>query len=70
MKRLLKALGVLIALGSLGAGIYYLLVVCSRKPQVEIYFDDGSMVALPGEAMETAPFLAAASRVLRACPLS
>lgn len=70
MKRLLKALGVLTALGSLGAGVYYFLVVRPRKPQVEIYFDDGSMVALPGDTTEAAPFMTAASRILQACPVS
>ena len=31
-----------------------------RKPQVELYFDDGSMLAMPGDAAEAAPFMAVA----------
>lgn len=70
MRRLFKILGILTALGSVGAGVYYFLFLRSRKPQVELYFDDGSVVALPGDTPEAAPFMAAATQILRACPVS
>lgn len=69
MKPSVKAVGALTLLGSVAAGAYYLLFLRSRKPQVELYFDDGSMIALPGEAAEAAPFMAIATEVLKNNPL-
>ncbi|MBN1632273.1 MAG: hypothetical protein JW990_21155 [Thermoleophilia bacterium] len=70
MKPSLKAFGALTVLGSVAAGAYYLLFLRSRKPQVELYFDDGSMIALPGETAEAAPFMAIATEVLKNNPVS
>ena len=53
----------------MGAGVYYFLFVRSRNPQVELYFDDGSMLAFPGNTGEAAPFVAAASEILAQSPL-
>ena len=70
MKRLLKLFGVLTVLGSLFAGGYYFLFMRSRKPQVELYFDDGSMLAMPGKAAEAEPFMKVASEILGANPIT
>jgi hypothetical protein len=69
MKRLLKIFGIFALIGSLGAGVYYFLFVRSRSPQVELYFDDGSMLTFPGNTGEAAPFIAAATAVLTQSPL-
>jgi len=68
-KRGLTAFGVLAFLGSLAGGAYYFLFMRAAKPQVELYFDDGSMLALPGDTAEAQPFMAAATEVLRTNPL-
>jgi hypothetical protein len=68
MNRGFKLFGALTLVGSLAAGGYYFLFMRSRKPQVELYFDDGSMVALPGDAAEAAPFMEAATEVLKSNP--
>jgi hypothetical protein len=70
MKRVLKIFGALVALGSMAGAAYYFLVMRSRKPQVELYFDDGSMLAMQGSAAEAAPFVDVAKEVLAANPLS
>lgn len=70
MRRILKVFGALTLVGSLAAGSYYYLFMRSRKPQVELYFDDGSMVALPGESPEAAPFMAVAVEVLETNPIT
>jgi len=70
MKPGLKVFGALTLLGSVAAGTYYYLFLRSRKPQVELYFDDGSMIALPGDAAEAAPFMAIATEVLENNPVS
>jgi hypothetical protein len=70
MKRVLKIFGIFAALGSVGAGVYYFLFVRSRNPQVELYFDDGSMLAFPGNTADAAAFIAAASEILAQNPLS
>jgi hypothetical protein len=70
MKRLLKIFGIFALIGSLAAAVYYFLFVRSRSPQVELYFDDGSMLAFPGNTGEAAPFIAAASEILTQSPLS
>jgi len=70
MKRLLKVFGALTLLGSLAAGGYYFVFVRSRKPQVELYFDDGSMLAMPGNAAEAEPFVDVAVEILKAQPIT
>lgn len=70
MKRLFKLFGVLTVLGSMAAGGYYFFLMRSRKPQVELYFDDGSMLAMPGKAPESEPFMKVASEVLSANPIT
>jgi hypothetical protein len=70
MKKILKLFGVLTLLGSIAAGGYFFLRFRSRRPQVELYFDDGSMLALPGSASEATPFIVAASEILEASPVS
>ena len=69
MKRFLKIFGIFALVGSVAAGLYYFLFVRSRNPQVELYFDDGSMLAFPGNTGEAAPFLAAANEILTQSPL-
>jgi len=68
-KRGLTAFGALALLGSLAAGAYYFLFVRGRRPQVELYFDDGSMGALPGDAAEAQPFMTAAAEILKTNPI-
>ncbi len=70
MQRSFKLVGALTLVGSLAAGTYYLLFMRSRRPQVELYFDDGSMVALPADTAEAAPFTAIADDVLKDNPIS
>jgi hypothetical protein len=70
MKRLLKVFGVLSVLGSLAAAAYYFLVMRTSKPQVELYFDDGSMLALPGSAAEAQPFMQVAGEILSTSPIT
>jgi len=70
MKRLLKVFGVVSLLGSLAAAAYYFLVMRTSKPQVELYFDDGSMLALPGSAGEARPFMQLAADILAASPIA
>jgi hypothetical protein len=70
MKRLLKIFGIFALLGSVIAGAYYFLFMRSRSPQVELYFDDGSMLAFPGNTDDAAPFVAAATEILAHSPLA
>ncbi len=70
MRRLMKVFGVVTLLGSMGAGAYYFLFMRARKPQVELYFDDGSMLALQGNAPEAEPFVKVAQEVLTAYPVA
>lgn len=70
MKKGLKLFGALTLLGSLAAGGYYLLFARARKPQIELYFDDGSMLAFSGDAEEAAPFRQIADEILRANPIA
>ena len=70
MKRLFKVFGVFALIGSVIAGAYYFLFMRSRGPQVELYFDDGSMLAFPGNTDEAAPFVAAATEILAHSPLA
>ncbi len=70
MKRVLKLFGAVTLVGSLAAGAYYFLFMRGRHAQVELYFDDGSMVALPVDTAEAAPFVAVANEVLKAVPVA
>jgi hypothetical protein len=70
MKRFFKFFGIFALVGSVIAGTYYFLFVRSRNPQVELYFDDGSMLAFPGNTDEAAPFIAAASDILAQSPIA
>lgn len=70
MRRVVKLFGILAFIGSVAAGLYYFLFVRSRHPQVELYFDDGSMVALPGNSDEAAPLVAAAAEILKQSPIA
>jgi hypothetical protein len=70
MKRLFKIFGIFALVGSVLAGTYYFLFVRSRSPQVELYFDDGSMLAFPGNTDEAAPFIAAATEILTHSPIA
>ncbi len=70
MKRFMKVFGVVTLLGSMAGGVYYFLFMRSRKPQVELYFDDGSMLAMPGSAPEAQPFVDLAEDILAAQPLA
>ncbi|MCZ7662210.1 MAG: hypothetical protein M5U22_04375 [Thermoleophilia bacterium] len=69
MKRILKLFGFLSLIGSAAAGVYYYFFVRQEKPQVELYFDDGSMLALQGSAPEAAPFLGVADDILAKSPV-
>jgi hypothetical protein len=70
MKRVLKIFGIFALVGSVAAGFYYFLFVRSHTPQVELYFDDGSMLAFPGNTGDAAPFVAAAGEILAQSPLA
>jgi hypothetical protein len=70
MKRAAKAVGIVTLAGSMAAGAYYFLVMRPRKPQVELYFDDGSMLAMPGNAAEAEPFVQVAQEILAAHPVA
>jgi hypothetical protein len=70
MKKILKVFGFLSLLGSAAAGVYYYFFVRQQKPQVELYFDDGSMLALQGSDAVAAPFLALADDILAKSPVT
>jgi hypothetical protein len=70
MKRVLKVFGLFALIGSVVAGAYYFLFLRTRGPQVELYFEDGSMLAFPGNTDEAAPFVVAAAEILTASPLA
>jgi hypothetical protein len=70
MKRLMWIFGIFTLLASAAAGVYYFLFMRARKPQVELYFDDGSMLAMPGNAAEAEPFVKVAQQVLAASPVA
>jgi hypothetical protein len=69
-KRVFTVFGALTLVGSVTAGVYYFIFMRGRKPQVELYFDDGSMVALPTDTPEAAPFVDVANEVLRVVPVA
>jgi hypothetical protein len=70
IKPIFKIFGVVTLLGSVAVAVYYFLFVRTRKPQVEVYFDDGSMLSMPGDTTEAAPFLTVASEVLTSNPVT
>lgn len=70
MKRVLKVFGIFALIGSIIAGAYYFLFMRTRSPQVELYFDDGSMLSFPGTSDEAAPFVAAATEILTHSPVA
>ena len=70
VKPIFKIFGLVTVIGSLAAGVYYFLFVRSHKPQVEMYFDDGSMLAMPGDAPEASKFLSLAAEVLSGNPVT
>jgi hypothetical protein len=69
-KRVFTVFGALTLVGSIAAGAYYFIFMRGRKPQVELYFDDGSMVALPADTAEAAPFVKVANEVLQVAPIT
>jgi hypothetical protein len=70
MKRVMVVFGIFTLLASMAAGAYYVLFMRARKPQVELYFDDGSMLAMPGNAAEAEPFVLVAKEILAANPVA
>jgi len=70
MKKVAKAFGVVTLVGSMAAGAYYFFVMRPRKPQVELYFDDGSMLAMPGNTGEAEAFMNVAAEILAANPVA
>lgn len=70
MKKGFQIFGAVTLVGSVAAGAYYFLFMRSRKPQIELYFDDGSMLALPGDTAEAAPFMSVATEVLTTNPIA
>ncbi len=69
MKRLIRFLLFVIFVGSAAAGVYYYFFMRQQKPQVELYFDDGSMLALQGDAPEATAFMGVADEVLAKSPV-
>lgn len=70
MKKLIKVLAVIFAVATAGAAAYYYFVMRQKKPQVELYFDDGSMLAFPGNTPEAAEFMNVAKDVLDNSPVA
>lgn len=69
MKKLLKFVAVLSLIATAAGGVYYYFFMREQKPQVELYFDDGSMLALQGSSPEAAPFLNLADDILAKSPV-
>ena len=69
MKKLLKVHAILMALAAAAGGAYYYFFMRQKKPQVELYFDDGSMLAFPGNSADAAPFVDAADEILLKSPV-
>ncbi len=69
MKPAFKLFGAVTLVGSLAAGAYYFVFMRGRQPQVEMYFDDGSMLAMPGETAEAVPFMNLANEILKTVPI-
>lgn len=66
----LRLLGLMLLLAAGGAVAYYYFFMRQKKPQVEIYYDDGSMVAFQGSSPEAGPFLDIAQTILAESPVA
>lgn len=69
-RRGLRVFGALALVGGLVGGAYYYLFARSRRPQFELYFDDGSMLAFRGDSAEATPFMQIAEQILESNPVS
>ena len=69
MKRLLKVFGFISVVGSAAAAVYYFFFMRTKKPLVELYFEDGAMLAFDESAEGAAEFLALADDVLAMSPV-
>lgn len=69
MKKVIKILAVILAFATLGVAAYYYFVMRQKKPQVELYFEDGSMLALPSKSPDAAPFVTVAKEILEKSPV-
>jgi hypothetical protein len=69
MKKLLMLFVALAAIAAAAGGAYYYFFMRQKKPQVELYFDDGSMLAFPGDSPDSAAFVGAADDVLLKSPV-
>ena len=56
-------------IGSAAAGAYYYLFHREKKPQVELYFEDGAMLSLPESAAEATAFTSIAREILNQSPV-
>lgn len=70
MKAVWRVLLILAVVASAGAAAYYYFVMRQKKPQVELYFDDGSMLAFPGSAPEAGEFMNLARDILEKSPVA
>jgi hypothetical protein len=70
MKRAFKGFAFLAVIGSAVAGAYYYFFMMKKPPAVELYFDDGSMLALEGGSPEAASFMQAAEDILAKSPVA
>ncbi len=69
MKRLFSFfVFLLLAATVVGVGYYYFFLR-QQKPQVELYFDDGSMLALQASAPEATGFVGIAEEILAKSPV-
>jgi len=66
MKKILKFFGFLTVVASAAAGAYYWFAMRQKKPQVELYFDDGSMMSFVEGSPEAEKLLPVAQDVLSA----
>jgi hypothetical protein len=69
MKKVLKFFAFLSIIGSAVAGAYYYFFLRPSKPQVELYFEDGSMLAFPASSPEATGFAQLADEVLAKSPV-
>ncbi len=70
MKRMLKVLGILLVVLTAGAAAYYYFVMREKKPQVELYYEDGSMLSFPAGSPDAANFVSVAREVLDQSPVT
>jgi hypothetical protein len=69
MKRLFKFFAFLSLIASAAAGVYYYFFMRRSKPQVELYFEDGSMLAFPGSSPDATAFVQVADEILAKSPV-